>query len=220
MLQSIKKRRELLIRHFDVKQEFKAIEESCIPSYVHHNRLAALVAWLRLTAAAKLYHRLTPAGDVLDFGASCGELYHLLKFEEAYHYIETNEILVDALTKWIPSARRQDLYTLEKARYGAIFALDVFEHLDDIEGVLTRLLLSLRPSGILVLSGPTENFLYHIGRKISGFGGHYHTTDIYDIETIVSQKMNRLALKNVPWGIPLFRVSTWEKNKIISRTFI
>ena len=213
MLQSIKKRRELLVRHFDIKQEFNSIEESCIPSYVHRNHLAALVSWLRLIAATKLYHRYAPAGDVLDFGASSGELYHLLNLAEPYHFVETNEILVDALTKWIPSARRQDIYTLENAKYGAIFALDVFEHLDDIEKVLDLLLLSLRPSGILILSGPTENFLYRIGRQISGFGGHYHITDIYDIETIVSQKLNRLALKNIPWGIPLFRVSTWEINR-------
>ena len=213
MLHLINKRRKLLAKHFNIKQEFKTIEESCIPSYAHHNYPAALVAWLRLTTAARLYHRHTPAGDVLDFGSSCGELYHVLKCKGEYHYIETNEILVDALTKWIPSAQRQDLCTLENAKYGAIFALDVFEHLDDIKAVLDRLLLSLRPSGILVLSGPTENFLYRVGRKISGFGGHYHTTDIYYIETLVSQKLNRLTLKKVPWPISLFRVSTWESKQ-------
>ena len=210
MLESIKKRRDLLERHFDIKHEFKALEESCIPSYIHPNRLAALISWLRLTAAVQLYHRYTPPGAVLDFGASSGELFHLLNLSEPYHFIEPNEILVEALTKWIPTAQRQELNTLERIKYGAIFALDVLEHLDDIQEVLDRLLFSLSPSGIFILSGPTENFLYRIGRKISGFGGHYHSTDIYHIEKIVSQKLNRLALKCVPWGIPLFRVSTWE----------
>ena len=220
MLESIKKRRELLAKHFDVKHEFKTIEESCIPSYIHPNPFAALVAWLRLIAAAKLYHRSSPTGDVLDFGASSGELYHILNLSEPYHFIETNEILVEALAKWIPAAQRQELYALEKTRYGAIFVLDVLEHLDNIQEILDRLLLSLDPSGIFVLSGPTENFLYRIGRKISGFGGQYHTANIYHIEKIFSQKLNQLALKNVPWGIPLFRVSTWEIKQNISMPVI
>lgn len=209
MFRSINKRRKLLTEHFDIRQEFNAIEESCIPSYIHRNYLAALVAWMRLSAAAKLYHRHGPAGDILDFGASSGELFHLLNLRGPYHFIETNEILVEALTKWVPAAQRQKIDNLEAERYEVIFALDVLEHITDIEKVLDQLCRSLRPSGIMILSGPTENFLYRIGRKISGFEGHYHTTNIYDIERIVSLKLNSLASKKVPWGLPLFRVSVW-----------
>lgn len=210
MFNLIKQRRESLGKYFDIRHEFKDIEESCIPSYIHANRFAAYVAWLRLIAAAKLYRRFAPTGAVLDFGSSSGELYHLLNLEEPYHFIETNEALVSALKKWIPSAQRQELSEIENSRYGAIFALDVLEHFDDIQGCLNQLLLGMRQSGVFFVSGPTENFLYHIGRKISGFRGQYHTTNIYHIETLISRKMNLLALKVVPCGIPLFRVSAWE----------
>ncbi len=63
----------------------------------------------------------------------------------------------------------------------------------------------------MILSGPTENALYRLGRKIAGFDGHYHTTTIHHIEQAAAQHMTLLERRRAPFGVPLFSISAWRK---------
>jgi hypothetical protein len=74
----IRTRRAALRRRFDVARQMQALEETCIPSYLHPNVAAEAVALGRLFAAARLYRKHAPSGPVLDFGAGSGELAHVL----------------------------------------------------------------------------------------------------------------------------------------------
>src|SRR3954471_23261411 len=74
--------------HFDVRRQLKELEESCIPSYLHSNPLAAWVSWSRLVVAARAYERWAPPGAVLDFGAATGEIAHLIRPSGQYCFIE------------------------------------------------------------------------------------------------------------------------------------
>ncbi len=66
----------------------------------------------------------------------------------------------------------------------------------------------LKPNGQLVVSGPTENFLYQIGRKIAGpeYSGAYHERGIAEIK----RELKRLArvehIATLYQPIPLFEV--------------
>lgn len=210
-IQHVIDRRRILNRRFDVAAQFEEIEETCIPSYLHGNVLAAAVAWGRLFAAGRHYRRHAPAGPVLDFGCGPAEIVHLLGRNLDYGFIEQSEPLVRMVAENKPDAKRYRLENLPDGHFAAILALDSLEHNDDIVAMIARLRQALRPDGALIVSGPTENVIYRFGRRLAGFSGHYHHQTIYDIEAAIGTGMRRIAASVVPVGLPLFRVSTWSR---------
>jgi 2-polyprenyl-3-methyl-5-hydroxy-6-metoxy-1,4-benzoquinol methylase len=205
----VRVRRRALKQRFDVARQMIAIQETCIPSYVHPNLAAAAVAWGRLFAAARLHRRFAQAGPVLDFGAASGELAHILPAENSYHFVENDESMARSLIEGNPQATRRPLERLERGRYAAIFALDSLEHNEDVGAIVDLLLPALRSDGVLIISGPTENMLYRLGRRIAGFSGEYHKTTIYHIEREVGRQFRLLSRRALPIGMPLFSVSCW-----------
>lgn len=209
-ISTIATRRRFLQAQFDVSGRFAELEESCVPSYCHRNGLAAGVAWWRLVTAARLWRRHAGSGPVLDFGSSCGELAHFLD-APAYHYVEEDETLAEAAASFVTGSQRRTLETLEAGHYGAVFALDSLEHNEDFEGLIQRLIPALADGGVFVLSGPTENLLYRMGRRIAGFRGHGHVTTIADIEAAAGRHLTRVGRVRVPVGVPLFSISVWRR---------
>ena len=158
------------------------IEETCVPSYVHRNVLAAWVAWWRLFASEALYGKYAPMGGILDFGAATGELAYLLPCDRTYDFVETNANMARSCRSTRPESVRRSLESLPADHYAAVFALDSLEHNENVASIVDLLVESLRSGGVMIISGPTENRLYKLGRRIAGFSGHYHKTTIYDIE--------------------------------------
>ncbi len=206
---TVKSRRAALQSQFDVRREFEVLEESCVPSYVHRNPLAAWTAWSRLNTASRLYDRFAPEGPLLDFGSATGELRQVLRPRGPYHFVEQNETLTAALKRNISDAIQVDPMELGESRFAAIFALDSLEHNEDIAPILTAFRRALRPDGVFILSGPTENLLYRLGRRLAGFDGHYHVQTIGDIERQVKPGFTRLARSLQPAGAPLFSLTAW-----------
>lgn len=215
----ISNRRKVLANAINVKGHFEEWEETCVPSYCHPNILAAYVSWWRLfkaVAMAKIGLRNKhPEGSndqrlsVLDFGASVGELAHLTGNWE-YHFVEEEAVARNFLVKQIPEAHEQNLEQLPVAHYDLIFALDSLEHNRNFAEILVKLRMALKPGGLLVTSGPTENMMYRLGRKIAGFDGHYHETNIYAIEREVKELFTLVSGSSLPFSLPLFRVSVWQ----------
>ncbi len=209
----VRARRAALAEEFDPKRSLSELEESCIPSYLHPNPLAAGVAWWRLFAAADLYEEFAPVGPVLDFGAGSGELRGLLRGRpEHYAFIEGDEALARHIESTRPAALRTTLEQMPQDAYAAIFALDALEHNDDVGSIIDVLAKGLRPDGVLLISGPTENALYRAGRLIAGFSGHYHKTNIWQIEEVAKTKLRPVRRRLVPVGLPLFSISAWCRN--------
>jgi hypothetical protein len=77
--------------------------------------------------------------------------------------------------------------------------------------LLEILVRKLAPGGVLILSGPTENGLYRLGRRIAGFDGHYHETTIYHIEAVAERLLRRVAVRSVLPLAPLFRITSWTR---------
>jgi hypothetical protein len=190
---------------------FAAWEETCVPSYCHRNPLAAGISWLRLFAAAELAAGETPTAKLaLDFGASVGELGHIIRRQiDRYDYIEQNDEAAAFLASRLPDARRISLESAPVGEYDWIFAIDALEHNENFVDLLEVLATKLAIGGVLVLSGPTENWLYRLGRRISGFKGGYHKTNIFEIEDAASCVLRRVNYSTVPLGLPLFRLSAW-----------
>lgn len=208
----ILQRRKLLKNHFNLKAQFSALEETCVPSYCHGNWLSAYAAWWRLFAAVRLATRFGNPVKILDFGAGCGELRHLLPENSYYHAAEENNEIVKALCELVPDANLVKNIGARKDCYDIVFALDCLEHNEDPESIIECLCQSLKPGGILILSGPTENHLYKLGRYVSGFHGDYHTTDIYRISTLAHKHLACVYATQGPWRLPLFLVSAWRRH--------
>lgn len=208
---AIAARRTVLQSHFDVVRQFEEIEESCIPSYVHANRLAAWVAWQRAKVAARLYKQHAADGPILDFGAATGEVGHLIRKRGSYTIIEHDDLLAGACGEW-QDAQRTTLDRAQPGSFAAIFALDSLEHNEDIPELVSRLVPLLSPDGVFILSGPTESGFYRFGRRLAGFSGHYHHSTIFDIEAIVSRQCRLIDARRVPLFPTLFRVTAWRAN--------
>lgn len=212
MLSHIRRRRRELRRSIDVERSFEQWEESCVPSYVHPNPLAAYVSWQRLFVAARLANALVKSPRrVLDFGSSVGELSHILDYPGDYEFVELDDASAEYLQAHNRRARRITLEQAPAGAYDLVFAIDSLEHNEDYGPLLDRLARLLAPDGVLILSGPTENSLYRLGRRIAGFEGHYHHTTIFDIEREAERGLERIACRTIPFGVPLFRITAWKR---------
>jgi SAM-dependent methyltransferase len=85
-----------------------------------------------------------------------------------------------------------------------VIAAEVLEHVDDLPPTLTQFKTWLKPNGRLLVSLPTENALYRLGRKLAGFSGHYHHSNAASIdEKIRAFGFRRLSLSHIPAPGPL-----------------
>ena len=89
-----------------------------------------------------------------------------------------------------------------------VLLLDVLEHINDLEPYVTLFSKLLVPGGTVIISGPTENIFYKIGRKIAGkrFSGDYHVTNISAIKTVFSRQMNVKTIKKIQFPVFLFEI--------------
>jgi hypothetical protein len=210
-LAHIAQRRKVLGDAIKYRSNFELWEESCVPSYCHPNWLAAFVSWQRLYTAAAIARAMKPdAKRVLDFGSSVGELGHLLPDGVRYEFIEAHEPAAQFLQEQLPESHRTTLDGAPDAGYDEIFAIDSLEHNENYRELLEALVSKLAPGGVLILSGPTESWLYRFGRKVAGFEGHYHETNIHAIEQAAAEILDRKVARRIFPVLTLFRVTAWQ----------
>ena len=106
----------------------------------------------------------------------------LVASDAQYEFVEQDQHAANYLLRRLPGAMRRTLESAPDGAYDQVFAIDSLEHNDNFEELLAALAAKLSPHGVLILSGPTENRLYRLGRAVAGFSGHYHKTTIYRIE--------------------------------------
>ena len=136
---------------------------------------------------------------------------HLLPPGNEYRFVEIDDGLAVSIQRLVPEAKRYVLEDVASSSIGTIFALDVLEHVPDPGTTLENLGRLLVDDGLLVISGPTENWLYRLGRRISGFSGHYHHRTIYEIEEVAKAHFTKLIARVGPGPVPLFSISLWRK---------
>ena len=125
---------------------------------------------------------------------------------------------LERVKKYIPlvenirvlDANQVSISQLSPNSFDLINALDVLEHVDDLPHTLSALLTLLKPGGRLVVSGPTENILYQIGRKLAGpeYSGEYHERGIAEIKRELQRLARVEQIATLYWPVPLFEVFT------------
>jgi len=151
--------------------------------YTHKNPLVRWIFWKRLESMLNM----APRGKrVLDFGSGSGVLLPSLSknFEEVF----AQDLEIGAL-EYVRNKYNLENVKIVKANEGVkegdkrvtvnrvelpyednffdiVFAADVLEHFSDPEQIQKEFRRVLKKDGYLIVSGPTENLIYKISRRL------------------------------------------------------
>jgi len=193
------------------------LDESGFPAYSHLNPLINWLFWQRLHTAMNYIEKYAPYENVLDFGCGSGVMLPFLAQQsKQVTAIDIDLLPLESLKKHIPlaeniqvvDANQTSLSQLTPQSFDLINALDVLEHVDDLTHTLIELLNLLKPWGRLVVSGPTENTFYQIGRKLAGseFSGEYHERGTAEIKGELARLACVRQIATLYWPAPLFEI--------------
>jgi 2-polyprenyl-3-methyl-5-hydroxy-6-metoxy-1,4-benzoquinol methylase len=196
------------------------IDEMAAPSYLQGCGLTRYFAWGKLTRILRVAD-LKPETTVFDFGCGTGVLLPQLcregrtVYATDLHLEIAKNVAVRLGLKRITFIET-DLWrdAIPDGEIDTIIAANVMEHITSRGVVLAALARKLTPAGKLVISGPTENFVYHVGRRIAGFTGDYHVATILDVFSD-TQAAGLKAINNVAWPLPgplcLYRIAAFTR---------
>lgn len=215
--QAYKTRYRSAIRRVLQDSERGRLDEAGFPAYSHRNPLINWLFWQRLQTAMKYSESRAPYEKVLDFGCGSGVMLSFLA-QRSQHVtaMDIDLVPLERVKKYIPlgenvlvlDAKQSPISQLAPKSFDLINALDVLEHVDDLPGTLTDLLNLLKPGGQLIVSGPTENILYQVGRKLAGpeYSGEYHERGTAEIKRELARMAHVQQIATLYWPIPLFEV--------------
>jgi 2-polyprenyl-3-methyl-5-hydroxy-6-metoxy-1,4-benzoquinol methylase len=200
------------------------IDEAALPAYAHKNPIIDYLFWSRLRVAFEFAQKQTVSKKALDFGCGSGCFSYLLA-NNGYQVTATDldfsplNLVKEKLD--FPSNIefiQGDIIDkdLPDNSFDVIFALDVLEHIENLGDYVQLFKKLLTPEGVIIISGPTENILYQIGRKFAGdrFTGDYHVTNISKIKGVFRPQLNVKTIKKLIFPFVLFELFAASKVKI------
>lgn len=217
-----KDRYRTAIRQVLAESEKGRLDEAGVPAYSHRNPLINWLFWQRLRSAMDFIGRNAPYEHLLDFGCGSGVMLpFLLQISKQVTAMDIDLLPLERVRKYIPlatnvqllDARQTVVSDLPANSFDVIVALDVLEHVRDLSQTLNNLMTCLAPRGRLVVSGPTENILYQIGRRLAGpeYTGNYHERGISEIRRELAKIATVDHIATLYWPIPLFEVFAAKK---------
>ncbi len=221
-----KARREAIgrLKALYASTEKGSYDEQALPAYVVANPMANRMFWRRIRIVSKIIESLETQEVGVDFGSGLGIMLPYIK-KRARQVIaidrESEKLCcgIKALNIKIPdliiSREIGTLLPLYRNKVGIILAMDVLEHIEEPSKAIDSIWEMLKPNGILIVTGPTENAIYRLGRRLVGFSGLYHCRDIYEIRNILGSKFSILSNKRIYKLCPFFQVMTLKSKSII-----
>jgi 2-polyprenyl-3-methyl-5-hydroxy-6-metoxy-1,4-benzoquinol methylase len=206
-----------IIRKVLAESEQGRLDEAGFPAYSHQNPLINWLFWQRLHKVMNYVEADAPYEHVLDFGCGSGVMLPFLcKISSRVTAMDIDLLPFERVSRQrafpanlqVHDARQVALSELPKASFDLIVATDVLEHVEDLAGTLNDMKDVLRPGGQIVISGPTENILYKIGRKLAGseYSGDYHERGILEVRQLLAKQMQVIQIATLYWPLPLFEV--------------
>jgi 2-polyprenyl-3-methyl-5-hydroxy-6-metoxy-1,4-benzoquinol methylase len=217
--QDYKARYRTAIRNVLRDSEQGRLDEAGFPAYSHPNPLINWLFWQRLHTAMNYIEKHAPYASVLDFGCGSGVmLAFLAKLSRQVVATDIDLVPLQRVKKYIPlaeniqvlDANQTAISRLPANSFDLVNALDVLEHVNDLPRTLSELLNLLKPGGRLVVSGPTENILYRLGRRLAGpeYSGEYHERGTAEIKNELNKRARVQQIATLYWPVPLFEVFT------------
>jgi 2-polyprenyl-3-methyl-5-hydroxy-6-metoxy-1,4-benzoquinol methylase len=206
-----------VIRKVLAESEQGRLDEAGFPAYSHKNPLINWLFWQRLHKAMDYIEIGAPYEHVLDFGCGSGVMLPFLCATSARVTAMDIDLLpFERVSRQrtfpanlqVRDAREVTLKDLPKASFDLIVATDVLEHVADLPGTLADMQSLLKTGGQVVISGPTENILYKLGRALAGpeYSGDYHERGILEVRDLLGQQMQIIPIATLTWPVPLFEV--------------
>ena len=198
-----------------------SLDEQAVPAYVGGWELSRWMFWRRLE-----FVRRRIAGEkgriALDFGCGTGVMLPFLagRYERVWGIDPDLTAVRDFTAAWehrFPGSlapvrlAKSPPPDLAPGSMDLILALDSLEHVDDLDRTLMELEKCLAATGRIIVCGPTENFLYRLGRRLVGFSGHYHRRTVYDIGRAAAKRFHVRVLDRLPWPWPFFLILELKK---------
>ncbi len=105
---------------------------------------------------------------------------------------------------------------LKENSFDYIIALDCLEHIENMDEYILAFSKLLKPKGIIIVSGPSENLFYKLGRILAGstFNGEYHVSNITMIRKQFSREFKVRSVKKLYYPFVLFEIFTASNNKL------
>jgi len=186
--------------------------EMAIPSYLHRNPAMRWMAERRVQVLASwLDDYANPSAHVLDFGCGCGVLFR--------HASRRARVVYGADIVLSPAQMLVDYYGLQNVQLmtpdvadmlipersvDLVICGQVLEHVEDLGSVLMRFRRQMKPTGHLLVSIPTENAVYRIGRRLAGFKGEYHHHTAAAVHSqVLNSGFEPIRRKYIPFYGPL-----------------
>jgi 2-polyprenyl-3-methyl-5-hydroxy-6-metoxy-1,4-benzoquinol methylase len=206
-----------VIRKVLAESEQGRLDEAGFPAYSHKNPLINWLFWQRLQKAIDYIEAGAPYENVLDFGCGSGVMLPFLcQIGTRVTAMDIDLLPFELVSRQrafpanlqVHDAREVTLSDLPKASFDLIIATDVLEHVEDLGGTLNAMKDLLKPSGQIVISGPTENVLYKLGRALAGpeYSGDYHERGILEVRELLAEQMHIIQIATLYRPMPLFEV--------------
>lgn len=100
---------------------------------------------------------------------------------------------------------------LEPGSVDLIVALDVLEHITPLDPLLQAFHRLLSDTGHILVSGPSESWCYRLGRRLVGFSGEYHVSDVYAVERDLKTLFETRRVRRWPPVPVLFEILLAQK---------
>jgi 2-polyprenyl-3-methyl-5-hydroxy-6-metoxy-1,4-benzoquinol methylase len=193
--------------------------------YAHPNPIARGIFWQRLEVGYRLLRDVPAGSKVLDFGGGSGAFLPALAQRFADVSVvdrDLNDARHVAAHYQMKNVRlfEQDITNWDSAEiYDLVVTMDVLEHFADKSVPRHFLDSRLKPGGLLLVSLPTENWLYRLGRAIlrkTKPADHYHPAHElvrYYREAGYTPLTHRYVPRLGPFALPLFYIGLFRKSR-------
>jgi 2-polyprenyl-3-methyl-5-hydroxy-6-metoxy-1,4-benzoquinol methylase len=193
------------------------VSEAAFPAYSDSSSLIRFLFWRRIRTTINFLESQGPYEAVLDFGCGSGvALPFLAGFANRVVGLDIDITPYRALSHHMSFPKKVEVYEPKEyplsrfpdQSFDVIIALDVLEHVKNIEDVIAEFCRVTKPSGMIIVCGPTENLFYRFGRMIAGkqYTGDYHVTNIHSIRKAMDTLMETKTLATLYYPFPLFKI--------------
>ena len=200
----------------------EVLNEAAFPAYANPHPMISFLFWRRIFKVMRFLERRGPCQKILDFGTGSGVMLPFLgRMAQQVLAVDVDLSPFQKISDYLhfpqnvtaENIRQKPLASWSANTFDVILALDVLEHVSGLDDTVAELGRLLAPTGILVVSGPTESAFYKLGRRLAGreYSGDYHVRNIYDIRSALAKVVEVNTLATLYYPIPLFKLYLGRK---------
>jgi ubiquinone/menaquinone biosynthesis C-methylase UbiE len=208
-----------------IKKDEKTMPLSeIVPEYNSSLSLVKNLFWNRIKYAIS-FGDIDDSKKILDIGCGIGNLLREIRKKNEACELYGVDFNVNVRSLSIPSCKLKiedaNNLSFEDNYFDIVYALDVLEHIKEVEKAINEIKRILKPNGKLIITGPTESFFYKLCRflikgtfseeKGPGTGVHYH--NIYTLDKqIIKGNFSKENEANLPKYFPFILMKVIKYN--------